>query len=52
MDPLVMKVFWPLITQASPSRTAVVRVAPASEPAPGSVRPKAPRPWPLASGGR
>lgn len=40
---LVMKHLEPLITQASPSRTAVVRVPPASLPAPGSVRPNAPR---------
>ena len=35
-----MNCFAPLITHSSPSRRAVVRVAPASEPASGSVRPK------------
>ena len=39
---LVMNALDPLITQFSPSRVAVVRVAPASEPPPGSVRPNAP----------
>ncbi len=34
--PLVMNVFWPLRTQSSPSRTAVVRIPWRSEPAPGS----------------
>jgi hypothetical protein len=43
---LVMKAFDPLMTHSSPSRTAVVRVPPASEPPPGSVRPKAPIIWP------
>ncbi|OSY36029.1 hypothetical protein BG653_06959 [Streptomyces platensis] len=46
---LVMKHLLPLITQSSPSRTAVVRVAPASEPPSGSVRPKAPSISPLHS---
>ena len=36
-SPPVMKVFSPLITHSSPSRTAVVRMLRASEPAPGSV---------------
>jgi len=36
--PLVTKILVPLRIQSSPSRTAVVRVAPASEPACGSVR--------------
>lgn len=42
---LVMKHLVPLITHSSvaSSRRAVVRVAPASEPPSGSVRPKAPR---------
>ncbi len=35
--PPVMKVFSPLITHSSPSRTADVRIARASDPAPGSV---------------
>ena len=33
----VENTFWPLITHASPSRRALVRIAPASDPAPGSV---------------
>ena len=37
---LVMNCLLPLITHSSPSRLAVVLVAPASDPAPGSVRPK------------
>ncbi len=37
---LVMNALAPLTTHSSPSRTARVRVAPASEPASGSVRPK------------
>ena len=37
----VMKIFEPSITHSPPSSFAVVRVAPASEPAPGSVSPKA-----------
>ena len=37
MIPLEMKVFWPLMTQESPSLTAVVRMAARSEPVPGSV---------------
>ena len=32
----VAQIFWPLITQSSPSRLAVVRIAPISEPASGS----------------
>ncbi len=42
---LVMKHLPPLMTHSfvASSRRAVVRVPPASEPAPGSVRPKAPR---------
>ena len=39
---LVMNALVPLITHSPPSSRAVVRVAPASEPPPGSVRPKAP----------
>ena len=35
--PPVMKVFSPLMTHSSPSRRALVRMARASEPAPGSV---------------
>ena len=37
---LVMNCFEPLITHSPPSRRAVVRVAPASDPASGSVSPK------------
>ncbi len=37
---LVMNCLLPLITQSPLSSRAVVRVPPASEPAPGSVRPK------------
>ena len=48
---LVMKLFAPLITHSPPSRRAVVAVAPASEPPPGSVRPNAPSPAPAASRG-
>ena len=47
----VMNIFEPSITHSSPSRRAVVRVAPASEPAFGSVRPKAASFWPEASSG-
>ena len=38
---LVMKALAPLRTHSSPSSRALVRVAPASEPASGSVRPNA-----------
>ena len=37
MPPLVMKFFEPFSTKWSPSRTAVVRMPPASDPEPGSV---------------
>ena len=47
-----MNRFWPSMTQSSPSRRAVVRVPPASEPAIGSVSPYAPSIAPDASGGR
>ena len=47
----VMKAFEPLITHSSPSSRAVVRVAPASEPPPGSVSPNAPSRSPAASAG-
>ena len=50
--PLVMKSFWPLITQSSPSRRALEVRLPASEPMSGSVRPKQPRISALASRGR
>ena len=45
---LVMNIFEPSITHSPPSSRAVVRVAPASEPAPASVSPNAPRPRPEA----
>jgi hypothetical protein len=48
---LVMKALEPLITHSSPSQRAVVRVAPASDPPPGSVRPKAPRRLPVHRSG-
>ena len=38
---LVMNIFEPLTTQLPSRSSAVVRVLPASEPAPGSVRPNA-----------
>ena len=47
----VMKIFEPLTTHSPPSSAAVVRVAPASEPAPGSVRPNAARRRPEARSG-
>jgi hypothetical protein len=47
----VMNIFEPLITHSPSSSTAVVRVAPASEPAFGSVRPKAASFLPLARSG-
>ena len=50
--PCVMNVFEPFSTQQSPSFTAVVRIAAASLPEPGSVRPHAASASPLASGTR
>jgi hypothetical protein len=50
--PPVMNVFSPLITHSSPSRTAEVRIARASEPAPGSVIAKQLRRSPLMVGTR
>ncbi len=50
--PCVMKALEPFSTQLSPSRTAVVRIAAASLPEPGSVRPQAARRSPRASGTR
>ena len=49
---LVMKRLLPLTTYSFPSRTAVVSVPPASEPALGSVSPNAPRASPDARGFR
>jgi hypothetical protein len=48
---LVMNCFAPSITHSPSSRRARVRVAPASEPASGSVRPKAARRSPAHSAG-
>ena len=48
---LVMNAFDPLISQSPPSCVAVVRVAPASEPPPASVRPNPPSAFPSASAG-
>ena len=47
-----MKVLEPFSTQLPPSRTAVVLVPPASEPALFSVRPQQPTLSPRASGAR
>ena len=51
-EPWVMNVLVPLMTQRSPFRTARVREALASEPAPGSVSPHPPSTRPEASWGR
>src|SRR4029453_1882126 len=48
---LVMNALVPSITHWSPSWTARVRTAPASDPPPGSVSPNAASPSPAASGG-
>ena len=48
---LVMNALVPSITHSPSSRRAVVLVAPASEPPPGSVSPKAPRASPEHSRG-
>ena len=42
MEPFVIHIFEPLRIQSEPSRRAVVRIAPGSEPASGSVSPKQP----------
>ena len=47
----VMNIFEPLIIQEPSRSSAVVWVAPASDPAPGSVRPKAASLLPLARSG-
>ena len=49
--PFVIHCFAPVIVQPSPDGSAFVRIAPASEPASGSVRANAPRCSPRASGG-
>ena len=46
--PFVTHIFWPLMSQSSPSRTAVERIACTSEPQWGSVIEKAPRTSPVA----
>jgi hypothetical protein len=48
---LVMNALEPLITHSPSSSRAVVRVAPASEPPPGSVSPNAPSASPVHSRG-
>ncbi len=48
---LVMKIFEPLTSHRPSRSSALVRVAPASEPAPGSVRPNAASASPEASCG-
>ena len=50
--PCVMNIFEPFNTQQSPSLTAVVRIAAASLPEPGSVSPHAASFSPCASGTR
>jgi hypothetical protein len=47
----VMKIFEPFTTQLPSPSSARVRVAPASDPAPGSVSPKAPSRFPEARSG-
>ena len=47
----VMKIFAPLMVQEPARSSAVVRVAPASDPAPGSVSPNAASRFPEASSG-
>lgn len=49
---LVMNCLPPLMIHESPSSRAVVAVAPASEPAPGSVRPKPASAVPAVRSGR
>jgi hypothetical protein len=51
-EPCVMNVLVPLITQPSPSRTAVVVSAALSDPEPGSVSAHAANHSPLAAFGR
>ena len=50
-SPFVIHCLAPVIVQPSPFGSAFVRSEPASEPASGSVRAKAPMPSPRASGG-
>ena len=51
MDPLVIHILRPSSTQSSPSRRALVRIEPGSEPWSGSVRPKQPIASPVAMRG-
>ena len=51
-EPLVINILLPFITHSSSSRTAVVCEFPASDPALGSVSPKAQRVSPLHAFGR
>ena len=47
-EPFVIHILAPFRIQSSPSRRACVRIAPGSEPASGSVRPKQPSSSPAA----
>jgi hypothetical protein len=49
--PFVIHIFAPFKIQSEPSRRACVRMAPGSEPASGSVRPKQPITSPVCIGG-
>ena len=51
IEPLVIHIFVPFRTQSPPSRRAVVRIEPGSEPASGSVSPKQPSSSPACMGG-
>ena len=50
-EPLVIHILLPLSTQSPPSRLALVRMLPGSEPWSGSVRPKQPMASPVAMRG-
>ncbi len=50
-EPFVIHILAPFRIQSSPSRRACVRIAPGSEPASGSVRPKHPSSSPVAMRG-
>ena len=50
-EPFVIHIFWPWRIQSEPSRRARVRIAPASDPTSGSVRPKQPIASPAARRG-
>ncbi len=51
MEAFVLQRLWPVITNASPSRTARVCIEPGSEPTFGSVRAKQPTASAVASRG-